>query len=714
MRPAQSPMDILSYPILNFPKSREKDRENESLMTCVSTPMYFYAPRRVRRSMRSRAYHTRVMISSSRRSRWQESTESGFINSERAQHCVTLRWDGLRNFRDRHEKVCARVPLCSWRRPPWLTCSSALACKIIYSDTPSSRRCMERRRTSDSESVRQFARLILLISRQSASVAGSFASPSTPSVPLSMAKKFSHFPTFWKNTPELWIEEIEKKFNSLGNTSDREKFHYTITSLGSDIIAELADSTRNLPKDNRKLVEALESFRVSVHTAISRSPELEPYATGFDDAFTDIEQLYFEADSILRISVGRCIYACAHLTIKIVLKSTKNSKVLSAYRRRPLDYEDAPARAAVQGVMQFNGYYGCNWCLHPGVSDGALRYPVLDPVPAERTHEDTLHKFVTIVVTLRYRRTSKSCIWWQRVSSVRAGDSRGAPSPLRAKRRHRRSGPSPLRLRPTDEALESSVLRDPGDEVVHPCGLGPRVRGSVSIELVYYSAFRADPRTTTQLARPPSVIVSESFGSIQILQKRPYNFSLRVSVQKLHWFHTTRLLAKTKSPCPPPRLQRVQDRPPPREMRRHRDLDKELLFNVLELASPHATVEHIALKRHRRVKKKYRMNSVRTDWAEVQRTLDEEYSHFLAPAYDHLDVTDKYKKILETITKAMSHTPTRKLVSKRKHINPVPWWDSECDNHSMAARLSQPSLTRSSLIIAEAKLDSYIISSYVH
>ncbi|CAB0041558.1 unnamed protein product [Trichogramma brassicae] len=100
------------------------------------------------------------------------------------------------------------------------------------------------------------------------------------------------------------------------------------------------------------------------------------------------------------------------------------------------------------------------------------------------------------------------CIWWQRVSSVRAGDSRGAPSPLRAKRRHRRSGPSPLRLRPTDEALESSVLRDPGDEVVHPCGLGPCVRGSVSIELVYYSAFRADPRTTTQLACPPSVIVS--------------------------------------------------------------------------------------------------------------------------------------------------------------------------------------------------------------
>ncbi|CAB0041217.1 unnamed protein product [Trichogramma brassicae] len=124
----------------------------------------------------------------------------------------------------------------------------------------------------------------------------------------------------------------------------------------------------------------------------------------------------------------------------------------------------------------------------------------------------------TVLVSTAYLDFIFVCIWWQRVSSVRAGDSRGAPSPLRAKRRHRRSGPSPLRLRPTDEALESSVLRDPGDEVVHPCGLGPRVRGSVSIELVYYSAFRADPRTTTQLACPPSVIVSVRASARRVLQ----------------------------------------------------------------------------------------------------------------------------------------------------------------------------------------------------
>ncbi|CAB0043861.1 unnamed protein product [Trichogramma brassicae] len=79
-------------------------------------------------------------------------------------------------------------------------------------------------------------------------------------------------------------------------------------------------------------------------------------------------------------------------------------------------------------------------------------------------------------------------------------------NPLRTKRRHRRSGrPVYVRGRQTGPE-ESSVLRGPGDEVVHPCGPGPRVRVSVSIELIYYSTFRAGPRTTTQLACPSSVI----------------------------------------------------------------------------------------------------------------------------------------------------------------------------------------------------------------
>ncbi|KAL7289590.1 hypothetical protein TKK_0016557 [Trichogramma kaykai] len=29
---------------------------------------------------------------------------------------------------------------------------------------------------------------------------------------------------------------------------------------------------------------------------------------------------------------------------------------------------DSVARAPMQGITQFNGFYGCNWCLHPGKS----------------------------------------------------------------------------------------------------------------------------------------------------------------------------------------------------------------------------------------------------------------------------------------------------------------------------------------------------------
>ncbi|CAN7940957.1 unnamed protein product, partial [Ixodes pacificus] len=38
---------------------------------------------------------------------------------------------------------------------------------------------------------------------------------------------------------------------------------------------------------------------------------------------------------------------------------------------------DAPARASMQNVVQFNGYHGCAWCLHPGVFiQGSIKYPV--------------------------------------------------------------------------------------------------------------------------------------------------------------------------------------------------------------------------------------------------------------------------------------------------------------------------------------------------
>ena len=50
---------------------------------------------------------------------------------------------------------------------------------------------------------------------------------------------------------------------------------------------------------------------------------------------------------------------------------------------------DTIARAPLQGVKQFNGHYGCNWCLHYGRSYAkSMRYSVIEePNPIPRNNE---------------------------------------------------------------------------------------------------------------------------------------------------------------------------------------------------------------------------------------------------------------------------------------------------------------------------------------
>ncbi|XP_077547661.1 uncharacterized protein LOC144159876 [Haemaphysalis longicornis] len=51
---------------------------------------------------------------------------------------------------------------------------------------------------------------------------------------------------------------------------------------------------------------------------------------------------------------------------------------------------DAPAKAAMQQMMQYNGYYGCSWCYHPGTKvDGVVKYCVSTPF-ADRTDEEAI------------------------------------------------------------------------------------------------------------------------------------------------------------------------------------------------------------------------------------------------------------------------------------------------------------------------------------
>ncbi|KAL7286675.1 hypothetical protein TKK_0019062 [Trichogramma kaykai] len=61
---------------------------------------------------------------------------------------------------------------------------------------------------------------------------------------------------------------------------------------------------------------------------------------------------------------------------------------------------DTVARAPMQGLTQFNGKYGCNWCLHPTMWAKGTKYPILNGIPL-RTHKDT----IKIMANLKQSRT---------------------------------------------------------------------------------------------------------------------------------------------------------------------------------------------------------------------------------------------------------------------------------------------------------------------
>lgn len=57
--------------------------------------------------------------------------------------------------------------------------------------------------------------------------------------------------------------------------------------------------------------------------------------------------------------------------------------------------DDSVARAPMQGITQFNGYFGCSWCLHPGYyvhvgRGGSMKYILLDDPVNDRNPNDTL------------------------------------------------------------------------------------------------------------------------------------------------------------------------------------------------------------------------------------------------------------------------------------------------------------------------------------
>ena len=59
---------------------------------------------------------------------------------------------------------------------------------------------------------------------------------------------------------------------------------------------------------------------------------------------------------------------------------------------------DAPARASMQNTVQFNGYYGCSLCYHPGkVCNGVVKYPIDVTEYVDRKDDEVLRDMLTAV-----------------------------------------------------------------------------------------------------------------------------------------------------------------------------------------------------------------------------------------------------------------------------------------------------------------------------
>lgn len=64
---------------------------------------------------------------------------------------------------------------------------------------------------------------------------------------------------------------------------------------------------------------------------------------------------------------------------------------------------DAVARAPIQGIKQFNAYFGCNFCLNPGVhAEGSIKFSNIIPLPKLRNHEDTLNIMLNLDTENQY------------------------------------------------------------------------------------------------------------------------------------------------------------------------------------------------------------------------------------------------------------------------------------------------------------------------
>ena len=80
-------------------------------------------------------------------------------------------------------------------------------------------------------------------------------------------------------------------------------------------------------------------------------------------------------------------------------------------------------------------------------------------------------------------------------------------------------------------------------------------------------------------------------------------------------------------------------------------------------------------------KKTFKLKSLHTNWNKYNELLENSYINFFSVEYEALSPRNKYF-FVKTLTEAIKlSTPTKKdIIDKTKLKNPVPWWDSECNN----------------------------------
>lgn len=90
----------------------------------------------------------------------------------------------------------------------------------------------------------------------------------------------------------------------------------------------------------------------------------------------------------------------------------------------------------------------------------------------------------------------------------------------------------------------------------------------------------------------------------------------------------------------------------------------------------------VAIEKHIYNKRSFKLNSVRTEWENVSKSLENSFQQTFCDAeYDGLAPRDKYQRFINHVSETLrDNTPRKKQVPPSRHRNPVHWWDMECHN----------------------------------